>query len=36
MLDADGRMNPPRPALANELEAGWLRRVAAGEPASGA
>ena len=36
LLDADGRMDPPRPALAAELEDGWLRRVAAGEPASGA
>jgi len=36
LLDADGRMTPPRPALAAELEHGWLRRVAAGEPASGA
>jgi hypothetical protein len=29
-------MDPPRPALAHELEDGWLRRVAAGEAASGA
>jgi ATP-dependent DNA helicase RecG len=36
LLAADGRMEPPRPALASELEAGWLRRVAAAEPASGA
>jgi ATP-dependent DNA helicase RecG len=36
LLDADGRMDPPRPALSAELERGWLRRVAAGEPASGA
>jgi ATP-dependent DNA helicase RecG len=36
LLDADGRLDPPRPALTTELEAGWLRRVAAGEPASGA
>jgi len=36
LLDAAGRMDPPRPALAAELEQGWLRRVAAGEPASGA
>ena len=36
LLDADGRMVPPRPALAAELASGWLRRVAAAEPASGA
>jgi ATP-dependent DNA helicase RecG len=36
LLDAEGRMVPPRPALAAELEAGWLRRVAAGDPATGA
>ena len=36
LLDADGRMDPPRPALEGELTSGWLRRVAAGEPASGA
>jgi ATP-dependent DNA helicase RecG len=36
LLDADGRMDPPHPALAAELESGWLRRVAAAEPASGA
>jgi ATP-dependent DNA helicase RecG len=35
LLDADGRMVPPRPALSAELESGWLRRVAAAEPASG-
>lgn len=35
LLDADGRMVPARPALTNELETGWLRRVAAAEPASG-
>jgi hypothetical protein len=28
-------MVPPRPALVGELASGWLRRVAAGEPASG-
>jgi hypothetical protein len=28
-------MVPPRPVLTAELETGWLRRVAAGEPASG-
>jgi len=36
LLDADGRMDPPRPALEAELASGWLRRVAAGDPASGA
>ena len=36
LLDADGRMTPPRPVLESELTTGWLRRVAAGEPASGA
>ena len=36
LLDADGRMEPPRPALTAELESGWLRRVAAGEPAGSA
>jgi ATP-dependent DNA helicase RecG len=36
LLDADGRMDPPRPDLERELTSGWLRRVAAGEPASGA
>jgi ATP-dependent DNA helicase RecG len=35
LLDANGRLDPPRPALAAELEWGWLRRVAAAEPASG-
>ncbi|HEX7950930.1 MAG TPA: ATP-dependent DNA helicase RecG [Candidatus Limnocylindrales bacterium] len=35
MLDASGRLHPPLPALAEELESGWLRRVASGEPASG-
>jgi len=35
LLDAAGRLDPPRPALAAELETGWLRRVAAAEPASG-
>jgi ATP-dependent DNA helicase RecG len=35
LLDDDGRMIPPRPALTAELETGWLRRVAAAEPASG-
>jgi ATP-dependent DNA helicase RecG len=35
LLDASGRLDPPRPALAAELETGWLRRVAAAEPASG-
>jgi ATP-dependent DNA helicase RecG len=36
LLDADGLMAPPRPELAAELASGWLRRVAAAEPASGA
>src|SRR4029079_3795205 len=36
LLDADGRMAPPRPVLTAELEGGWLRRVAAAEPATGA
>jgi ATP-dependent DNA helicase RecG len=36
LLDEAGRMAPPRPELAAELETGWLRRVAAAEPASGA
>ncbi len=36
LLDSSGELNPPQPALAAELETGWLRRVAAGEPASGA
>ena len=36
LLDQDGRMEPPRPALSAELELGWLRSVAAAEPASGA
>ncbi len=35
LLDPTGRMEPPRPRLAAELAGGWLRRVAAGEPASG-
>jgi ATP-dependent DNA helicase RecG len=36
LLDPEGRMVPPRPALTAELENGWLRRVAAAEPATGA
>ncbi len=36
LLDEAGRMEPPRPELTAELETGWLRRVAAAEPASGA
>ena len=36
LLDDAGRLDPPRPALSAELESGWLRRVAAAEPASGA
>jgi ATP-dependent DNA helicase RecG len=35
LLDPGGRLDPPRPALAAELDTGWLRRVAAAEPASG-
>jgi ATP-dependent DNA helicase RecG len=35
LLDAAGRLEPPRPALAAELVSGWLRRVAAAEPVSG-
>ncbi len=35
LLDATGALDPPRPALTAELESGWLRRVAAAEPASG-
>ena len=35
LLDGAGEMAPARPALVAELEGGWLRRVAAGEPASG-
>ncbi len=36
ILDPSGRLDPPQPALSTELESGWLRRVAAAEPASGA
>ncbi len=36
MLDADGRLERAEPALEAELATGWLRRVAAAEPASGA
>jgi ATP-dependent DNA helicase RecG len=35
LLDTNGRLDPPRPTLTAELETGWLRRVAAAEPASG-
>jgi ATP-dependent DNA helicase RecG len=35
LLDADGQMDPPQPVLAAELEHGWLRHLAAAEPASG-
>jgi ATP-dependent DNA helicase RecG len=35
LLDAEGRLDPPRPALAAELERGWLRHLLAAEPASG-
>jgi ATP-dependent DNA helicase RecG len=36
LLDPAGRMDPPEPALSAELETGWLRRVAAGDPATSA
>ncbi len=36
LLDDSGSLDPPQPALSAELDGGWLRRVAAGEPASGA
>jgi RecG-like helicase len=36
LLDEDGRLDPRYPALAAELASGWLRRVAAAEPATGA
>ncbi len=36
LLDPNGLMDPPRPALSAELEHGWLRRVAAGEPGTSA
>jgi ATP-dependent DNA helicase RecG len=35
LLDTEGRMDPPRPVLAAELERGWLRHLVAAEPASG-
>ncbi|MBA2300823.1 MAG: ATP-dependent DNA helicase RecG [Chloroflexi bacterium] len=35
LLDATGTMDPPQPALAAELERGWLRHLVAAEPASG-
>jgi ATP-dependent DNA helicase RecG len=35
LLDAEGRLDPPRPVLAAELERGWLRHLLAAEPASG-
>jgi ATP-dependent DNA helicase RecG len=35
LLDAEGRLDPPRPALAAELDRGWLRHLLAAEPASG-
>jgi ATP-dependent DNA helicase RecG len=34
LLDANGQMVPPQPTLATELAEGWLRHVAAAEPAS--
>ena len=36
LLDEAGRLDPRYPVLAAELASGWLRRVAAAEPASGA
>ncbi len=36
LLDPAGQMDPPQPSLSSELESGWLRRVAAGEPATSA
>jgi ATP-dependent DNA helicase RecG len=36
LLDDDGRLDPRYPALAAELAGGWLKRVAAADPASGA
>ena len=36
LLDEAGRLDPRHQALAAELASGWLRRVAAAEPASGA
>jgi ATP-dependent DNA helicase RecG len=35
LLDPEGRLDPPRPVLAAELERGWLRHLVAAEPASG-
>jgi ATP-dependent DNA helicase RecG len=35
LLDDAGRLDPPRPALARELERGWLRHLLSAEPASG-
>jgi ATP-dependent DNA helicase RecG len=36
LLDDRGRLVPDAARLAVELERGWLREIAAGEPASGA
>jgi ATP-dependent DNA helicase RecG len=36
LLDANGRLSPDAAPLLRELERGWLQRVWAGEPASGA
>jgi ATP-dependent DNA helicase RecG len=36
LLDAAGRLGPDSAPLLNELEHGWLERVWAGDPASGA
>ena len=35
LLDATGRMDPPRPALTAELESGWLGASPPAKPASG-
>jgi ATP-dependent DNA helicase RecG len=36
LLDAEGRLSPAAAPLRRELERGWLQRVWAGDPASGA
>ena len=36
LLGADGRLSPEAASLLRELEQGWLQRVWAGDPASGA
>ena len=35
LLDDEGGMDPPQPALSGELEHGWLRHLLSAEPASG-